>query len=54
MMGIDISKPGAVTPKQAVKAGIPEAVVKTYSIEPQGEIKLVRDTGEQARKAFGS
>jgi hypothetical protein len=53
MMGVDISKKGAITPKQAIKAGISAAVVSTYSETPHGEIKLVRDDTSLARKAFG-
>jgi len=52
MMGVDISKSAAITPKQAIEAGIPEVVVASYSDSPPGEIKLVRDTGAQARKVF--
>jgi hypothetical protein len=53
MLGVDISKPGALTPKQAIKAGLPAEVVKTYSETPVGELKLVRDDGSAARIAFG-
>lgn len=52
MMGVDLSKPGVVTPKQAIKAGIPAAVIAGYTETPFGEIKLVRDTG--IRKVFSS
>lgn len=54
MLGVDIAKKGAVTPKQAIKAGIPAAVVSTYSEVPQGELKLVRDDTRLARRAFGA
>ena len=52
MMGVDVSKADAITPTQAIKAGIPAAVVDSYSVTPVGEIKLVRDNGAQARKVF--
>lgn len=52
MMGVDIAKPGALTPKQAIKAGLPPNVVATYSETPVGELKLVRDDGSAARLAF--
>jgi len=52
MMGVDVSKPDAITPTQAIKAGIPAAVVDSYSTVPLGEVKLVRDNGAQARKVF--
>jgi hypothetical protein len=52
MMGVDISKPGALTPKQSIKAGLPAATVAMYSETPVGELKLVRDDGSAARLAF--
>jgi len=52
MMGVDISKPGALTPKQSIKAGLPAATVAAYSETPVGELKLVRDDGSAARLAF--
>jgi hypothetical protein len=54
MLGIPLKKSISVlTPKQAIKAGIPEAVIKSYSEEPQGALKLVSDTEQTARKIFG-
>jgi hypothetical protein len=52
MMGVNISKPGAITPKQAVKAGLAADVVAAYTETPVGEMKLVRDDGSAARLAF--
>jgi hypothetical protein len=52
MMGIDVSKPGLLTPAQAVKAGLSADVVDSYSITPVGEVKLLRDTGAFTRKIF--
>ncbi len=52
MMGVDISKPGALTPKQAIKKGLPAEVVAGYSETPVGDLKLVRDDGSAARIAF--
>ncbi len=54
MMGVDVSKPGAVTPKQAIKAGLSADLVAGYSTTPDGEIKLVPDTTDASRKAFGA
>lgn len=51
LMGIDLSKPGALTPKQAIKAGVPAAVVSQYSETPRGEIKLVPDAS--VARVFG-
>lgn len=41
MMGIDVSKASAVTPKQAIKAGLPAEMVREYAETPIGEVKLV-------------
>lgn len=55
LMAIDVAKPAeAVTPNQAVKRGLPEAVVKSLSTTPVGEAKLVRDDGATAAKVFGN
>ena len=53
MMGIDVSKPGAITPKQAIKKGLAEEVVRAYSETPAGEIKLV-EVGKEMAKLFGA
>lgn len=52
MCEVDVRKPGALTPKQAIKAGLPAEVVKVYSHVPMGEIKLVPDNSLTARKVF--
>lgn len=52
MMGIDISKPGAITPKQAIKKGLAAETVAAFTETPVGELKLVRDDGSAARLAF--
>ena len=54
LMGVDLSKPGVKTPKQAVKSGVDEAVIKAYSITPLGSIKLVPDNPADARRVFGT
>lgn len=54
MFGLDVSKPGTITPKQSVKAGIPAAVVAQMSDEPLGEWRLVEVTTDKARKVFGT
>jgi hypothetical protein len=53
LMGLDISKPGAITPKQAIKAGLPEALVDQYSGVTKSEIKLAPDDGAKAKEVFG-
>jgi hypothetical protein len=52
MFGLDVSKPGVITPKQSVKMGIPAAVVLQMSDEPLGEWRLVQATTDKARKVF--
>ncbi|MFA7335087.1 MAG: DUF2800 domain-containing protein [Kiritimatiellia bacterium] len=54
LMGVDLSKPGVKTPKQAVKSGVDEAVIKAYSVTPLGSIKLVPDNPADARRVFGT
>jgi hypothetical protein len=54
MLAIDISKPATLTPKQAIKAGLPAELVASYSETPKGEVKLVRDTGAKAMRVFKS
>lgn len=53
LMGVDLAKPGAITPSQARKAGIDDAVIKAYSITQAGSIKLVPDNPTDVRKVFG-
>lgn len=52
MMGVDIAKPSAITPKQAIKAGLSAEIVSQYSETPKGEIKLVEDDLNRARLIF--
>lgn len=52
MLGQDLSKPGVITPKQAVKKGIDENVINAYSETPKGELKLLRDDLSLERKTF--
>jgi hypothetical protein len=47
-MGVEVAKPALITPKQAVKAGLPREVVDCYTETPSGEVKLVADDGRLA------
>jgi len=47
-MGVEVAKPALITPKQAVKAGLPREVVDCYTETPAGEVKLVADDGRLA------
>lgn len=54
MFGLQLGKPGTITPKQAIKAGVPASVVNMMSDEPLGEWRLVEVTTDKARKVFGN
>jgi hypothetical protein len=54
LMGIDISKVDALTPKQAIKKGIPEDLVRMYSKINTGSDKLIQDFGYKAKEVFGN
>jgi hypothetical protein len=54
LMGVDLSKPGVKTPKQAIKIGVDEAVISAYSVTPLGSVKLVPDNPADARRVFGT
>lgn len=53
LFGVDLAKPGVVTPKQAQKIGVDESVIKAYSITPAGSVKLVPDDSADTRRVFG-
>lgn len=53
MLEKDLSKTAVVTPKQALKFGIDEAVISAYSFTPMGSIKLVPNNPADARRVFG-
>lgn len=50
MYGVDISKPGALTPLQAQKAGVPKEIISLFSARDGGSIKLEKSNG---KKMFG-
>jgi len=53
--GVKIAAPKlSMTPLQAIKAGIPEDVVKAYSHAPPGAAELVEDDGTAAAHVFGA
>ncbi len=54
MMGVEVSKPGVITPTQAIKAGLPDTVVAQYSGRPAGGLKLVASKDDKARRVFGA
>lgn len=59
--GVSLAKPGtvapclvAVTPAQALKAGIDEAVITAYSSRQPGAVKLAPANPSDARRVFGN
>lgn len=52
-LGVNVSKPGALTPKQALKLGLNEQIVAAYTTKPKTGVKLVEDDGSAAAKVFG-
>lgn len=53
LYGAVLSKPGAITPAQARKAGVPAEVVAAYAARKPGSAKLVQISTDDARRAFG-
>lgn len=54
MLGKDLSKTDVVTPSQAKKLGIDEAVISAYSSIIPGAIKLTPENNSEARRVFGN
>lgn len=52
MMGKDLRKLEAITPKAAVKLGVDEAVIKAYSTQPRTGVKVTQDNGTKAKQVF--
>ena len=54
LYGVELAKPAAaITPRQAVKAGLPEDVVTKLAGRVPGAMKLIADNEDEARKIFG-
>jgi hypothetical protein len=53
LMGVNLAKTTAITPNQARAAGMHPDLVKAFAIKPTNGMKLVRDDGSAAAKAFG-
>lgn len=54
VMGVTLAKPGVITPNQARKLGIDEAVISAYSATNSGAAKLVSVTDSDARRVFAN
>lgn len=52
LCGVDLAKPGAVTPKQALDKGVPAALIDAFSVQNSGSIVVVPDDGTDARRLF--
>jgi len=54
MFEVNLKKPDeAITPKQAIKAGVPADLVREYSETPLGELKLERIKESEIKQIFG-
>lgn len=53
VIGKKLTEPKAVTPKQAIKLGVPAEIVAAFSETPNGETKLIEDDGSMTRRIFG-
>lgn len=54
LAGKDVRKPDVITPTQALKLGIDEAVISQYSERPPGALKLAPINYTQVAKAFAN
>ena len=52
MLGHNLRKGDAITPNQARKLGIDDAVIKAYSETPRTGLKIVPDNGNKAKQIF--
>lgn len=52
MLGVELRKPAALTPKQAIDAGLDGSVISAYSETPPGKIKVKPSDARAARRAF--
>ncbi len=52
-LGVDVRKPGVITPPQAIKAGLDKEVVKDMTHKPRRGTRLEKVTDNDARRIFG-
>ena len=51
--GVAVVKPDTlITPAQAIKAGLPESITKSYTNRPYGKMKLVQDDVKKLSRVF--
>lgn len=53
-LGLDVAKPGIITPTQAKKLGMPEPLLLAWSDKRVGSVELVQDDGTLAARVFSS
>lgn len=53
-MGVQLDKPGVVTPNQAVDKGLPAELVAAYTAPRSNAMKLVSHNDSKARRVFGN
>lgn len=51
-MGVELRKPGLITPKQSIKAGLSRELVDSFTETPAGKTKIERDDGRLSQ-VFG-
>jgi hypothetical protein len=51
--GVTLTQPEPITPKQAIKAGVPAEIIDSFSERHTGELKLIEDDGSLTRRLFG-
>ncbi|MCP4570445.1 MAG: DUF2800 domain-containing protein, partial [FCB group bacterium] len=52
-LGVDVSKPGVMTPPQAIKAGLDKEEVEKMTHKPRRGTRLEKITDKDARRIFG-
>lgn len=51
-LSLDLAKTSAITPTQAEKLGVNEALIEAFTHRPMGEVKLIPDNPADARRVF--
>jgi len=52
LMGVELRKPGAITPLQAISAGMPSSLVDSYSETTSGKVNLVPESTKRSKVIF--
>jgi len=54
LYSVDLSKPGVLTPRQAIQKGVPEKIIKSISERKLGKPRLTLDDGKKAKRIFNN